>query len=169
MKGAQGHLGRLDKRLNVREDRGAQNIPELRNLVTRRMVKCGLSCPQSLAAKGTICTVFKLACMAGLPSPCAPLCMCWVFSPPRSTCFISNLLRLQPLWVSSGKVSTYIVMGRQVSLASTPGLQSSTSHRAGLESTHTVSLQQTSHSPADLVSLTSTLIKMTVWTRTVEV
>ena len=40
MKGAQGHLGRLDKRLNVREDRGAQNIPELQNLVTRRMVKC---------------------------------------------------------------------------------------------------------------------------------
>ena len=71
------------------------------------MVKCGLSCPQSLAAKGTVCTVFKLACMAGFPSPRGPMCMCWVFSPPRSTCSVSNLLRLHPLWVSSGKVSTY--------------------------------------------------------------
>lgn len=105
-------MGWLDERLNVREDRGVQNIAELQNLVTRRMVKCGLSCPQSLAAKGTICTVFKLACMAGLPSPGGPLCVYWVFSPPRSTCFISNLLRLQPLWVSSGKVSTYKVMSR---------------------------------------------------------
>ena len=62
--------------------------------------------------KGSFCTVFKLACMAGLPSLCGPLCMCWVFSPPRSTCFISNLLRLQPLWVPSGEVSTYIVKDR---------------------------------------------------------
>lgn len=46
MKGDWNHLGRL-KRLNMREDRGVQNISELQNLVNRRMVKCGLSCPVS--------------------------------------------------------------------------------------------------------------------------
>ena len=53
MKGDWNHLERL-KRLNMREDRRVQNILELQNLVNRRMVKCGLSCPQFLAAKGII-------------------------------------------------------------------------------------------------------------------
>lgn len=53
MKGDWNHLERL-KRLNMREDRRVQNISELQNLVNRRMVKCGLSCPQFLAAKGII-------------------------------------------------------------------------------------------------------------------
>lgn len=38
MKGDWDHLGRL-KRLNMREDRGVQNISELQNLVNRRTVK----------------------------------------------------------------------------------------------------------------------------------
>lgn len=126
-------------------------ISELWNWVTRRMVKCGHSCPQSLAAKRTALQCIQVS-TAGLSFTCGPLFMFWACRPFGSTGCISDLLRPYHLWVLGG-VASLTVMGMSGSLAPPSGLQSSL--RAWQGETPSTLFRYSKHSPVCVSGITN--------------
>lgn len=162
VKGSQSDLVRFDAWLKPREDGGVQKI--FQSLGTRWPGDCGHSIPQLQQLSEVLCTVLQRAwqtCGAhGALVHILGMQSSWKHrTPPGSTW---DLPRPYYLWVCSGEALLTLLWAGGFLWLLSPGY--SPPHMAGWDSTHMYFTTANIPRFANLLSPTSTLIKMAVCT-----